>query len=103
MVCIIKGDNTLEGDVSFLISGIDSHLYGQSDHGDPALNLHSHSPKVSFNLSSISPDATFGGRPSSLSRPITAIAWESEDSSTDISHPPLGIGSSNALPLSCHL
>jgi hypothetical protein len=74
MVCIIKGDNTLEGVFSFLISGVDLHLSGQFDHGVPALNLRSHPSKVSFNLLSISPDATFGGRPISLSRPITAIA-----------------------------
>jgi hypothetical protein len=103
MVSIVEGD-TLEGGVSFLALGVGSHLSGWSDHGDPALDLHSHPPKVSFNLSSITPDdATFSGRPSSLSRPITAIAWESNNSSTDILHSPLGVGSSNALPFSCCL
>ena len=74
MVCVVDGDDTLEGVFSFLFSGVGSRLSGRSDRGVPALDLHSHPSKVSFNLSSISPDATFGGRPISLSRPITAIA-----------------------------
>ena len=74
MVCVVEGDDTLEGVFSFLISGVDLRLSGRSDHGVPALDRRSHPSKVSFNLSSISPDATFGGRPISLSRPITAIA-----------------------------
>ena len=75
MVCVVDGDDTLEGVFSFLFSGVGLRLSGWSDHGVPALNCHSHPSKVSFNLLSITPDdAMFGGRPSSLSRPITAIA-----------------------------
>jgi hypothetical protein len=74
MVCVVNGDDTLEGVFSFLFSGLGLRLSGWSDHGVPALYLRSHPSKVSFNLTSISPDATSGGRPISLSRPITAIA-----------------------------
>jgi hypothetical protein len=74
MVWVINGDNALEGGISFLASDVSSHLSVWFDCPDPALDLHSHPPKVSFNLSSITPDdSTFGGRPSSLSRPIIAI------------------------------
>jgi hypothetical protein len=72
MVCVVDGDDTLEGVFSFLFSGVGLRLSGRSDRGVPALDLRSHPSKVSFNLTSIY--ATFGGRPISLSRPITAIA-----------------------------
>lgn len=74
MVCVVDVDDTLDGVDSFLNSDVGLRLSGRSDRGDPALDLRSHPSKVSFNLSSISPDAIFGGRPTSLSRPITAIA-----------------------------